>query len=257
MRGCGDVSVNLSVYCLLIIGVYVSCFLANCIHAFVHAYVQETQVLQLVVVSTKLVVPQEILQSNAKPNDIVPTYLNDIVLEYNNTKCASRLRNASSATRSLPRLLALTKVANQERTKRNKFLKGLRPYLFHLVLAGSPLTYANVVDRTVDIEESLLEAQTQVYPIARRGFHPVPEALVIVPTALALVPTALVIVPTASVIVMMMSRVLPPASSNRYADEALLNPASSNGYADVMVAVSRFLSISNADVIVAARSFLR
>ncbi|KZV48584.1 hypothetical protein F511_22254, partial [Dorcoceras hygrometricum] len=66
-------------------------------------------------------------------------------------------------------------IANQERTKRNKFLKGLRPELFYLVLAGSPSSYADAVYKAVDIEESLLDAQTQVQLIAGRGFHPSPE----------------------------------------------------------------------------------
>ncbi|KZV30424.1 hypothetical protein F511_13008 [Dorcoceras hygrometricum] len=44
-----------------------------------------------------------------------------------------------------------------------------------LVLAGSPATYAEVVDRAVDIEESLLEAQNQVQPTAGRTFQPVLE----------------------------------------------------------------------------------
>ncbi|KZV31935.1 hypothetical protein F511_13374 [Dorcoceras hygrometricum] len=69
-------------------------------------------------------------------------------------------------------LMYVPHVANQERTKRNKFLRGLRPELFHMVLAGSPATYAEAVDRAVDIEESLLEAQNQVQPTAGRTFQP-------------------------------------------------------------------------------------
>ncbi|KZV40166.1 hypothetical protein F511_29710 [Dorcoceras hygrometricum] len=64
-----------------------------------------------------------------------------------------------------------------ERTKRKKFLRGLRPELFRMVLAGSPVTYAEAVDRAVDIEESLMEVQNQVQPIAGRSFQPVPEAM--------------------------------------------------------------------------------
>ncbi|KZV24043.1 replication protein A 70 kDa DNA-binding subunit C-like [Dorcoceras hygrometricum] len=42
-----------------------------------------------------------------------------------------------------------------------------------MVLAGSAVTYAESVDRTVDIEESLLEAQNQVQPTVVRIFQPV------------------------------------------------------------------------------------
>ncbi|KZV25592.1 hypothetical protein F511_20946, partial [Dorcoceras hygrometricum] len=66
-------------------------------------------------------------------------------------------------------------VANQERTKRNNFLRGLKPELFRMVLVGSPATYAEAVDRAVDIEESLMEVHNQVQPIAGRSFQPVPK----------------------------------------------------------------------------------
>ncbi|KZT75544.1 hypothetical protein F511_47431 [Dorcoceras hygrometricum] len=48
-------------------------------------------------------------------------------------------------------------VANQERTKRNKFLKGLRPDLYRMVLSGSPTTFMEAVNNAVDIEESLMD----------------------------------------------------------------------------------------------------
>ncbi|KZV50376.1 hypothetical protein F511_08021 [Dorcoceras hygrometricum] len=68
-------------------------------------------------------------------------------------------------------------VANQDRTKINKFLRGLKPKLFRMVLAGSPTTYAEDMDRAVDIEESLLEAQNQVQLTAGRTFQPVLEVM--------------------------------------------------------------------------------
>ncbi|KZV22947.1 hypothetical protein F511_13017 [Dorcoceras hygrometricum] len=46
-----------------------------------------------------------------------------------------------------------------------------------MVLAGSPTTYAEAVDRAVDIEESVMEVQNQVQPIAGCSFQPVPEAM--------------------------------------------------------------------------------
>ncbi|KZV43315.1 hypothetical protein F511_33413 [Dorcoceras hygrometricum] len=46
-----------------------------------------------------------------------------------------------------------------------------------MVLAGYPVTYAEAVDRAVDIEESLLEAQNQVQPTVGRTFQPVPEVM--------------------------------------------------------------------------------
>ncbi|KZV40442.1 hypothetical protein F511_41440 [Dorcoceras hygrometricum] len=46
-----------------------------------------------------------------------------------------------------------------------------------MVLAGSPATYAEAVDRAVDIEESLLEASNQIQPTAGRTFQPVIEVM--------------------------------------------------------------------------------
>ncbi|KZV42353.1 hypothetical protein F511_17842 [Dorcoceras hygrometricum] len=72
-------------------------------------------------------------------------------------------------------LIYVPHVGNQERTNRNKFLKGLRPDLFWVMLSGSPATYAEAVDRAVDIEESLLEAQAPVQPSVGRTFQPVQD----------------------------------------------------------------------------------
>ncbi|KZV38616.1 hypothetical protein F511_01168, partial [Dorcoceras hygrometricum] len=46
-------------------------------------------------------------------------------------------------------------VAGQEKAKRNKFMEGLNEELYSFVLAGSPESYAEAVDRAIDIEEGL------------------------------------------------------------------------------------------------------
>ncbi|KZV53450.1 hypothetical protein F511_14816 [Dorcoceras hygrometricum] len=46
-------------------------------------------------------------------------------------------------------------VSGRERAKRNKFLVGLNEDLYFLVLAGSPTSYADAVDKAMDIEEGL------------------------------------------------------------------------------------------------------
>ncbi|KZV51389.1 hypothetical protein F511_35523 [Dorcoceras hygrometricum] len=102
------------------------------------------------------------------------SYYNNREREFDNLK-QGNLRVAEYARQFSSLLSYVSHVANQERTKRNKFLRGLRPDLFHMVLAGSPATYAEAVDRAVDIEESLLEAQHQVQPTAGRAFQPVVE----------------------------------------------------------------------------------
>ncbi|KZV32258.1 hypothetical protein F511_26562, partial [Dorcoceras hygrometricum] len=90
-------------------------------------------------------------------------------LKQGNMKVSEYARQISSLLMYVPH------VANQERTKRNKFMKGLRPDLFRMVLSGSPATYAEAMDRAVDIEESLLEAQAPVQPLVRRTFQPVQD----------------------------------------------------------------------------------
>ncbi|KZV42355.1 hypothetical protein F511_17844 [Dorcoceras hygrometricum] len=62
-----------------------------------------------------------------------------------NLKVAEYARQFSSLLSYAPH------VANQEWTKQSRFLRGLRPDLFQLVLAGSPSNYAEAVDRTIDI----------------------------------------------------------------------------------------------------------
>ncbi|KZV57819.1 hypothetical protein F511_24958, partial [Dorcoceras hygrometricum] len=73
-------------------------------------------------------------------------------LKQGNLKVAEYARQFSFLLAYVPH------VASQERTKRNKFIKGLRPELFQLVFAGAPSTYAEAMNRAVDIEESLLDA---------------------------------------------------------------------------------------------------
>ncbi|KZV28236.1 hypothetical protein F511_02106 [Dorcoceras hygrometricum] len=73
-------------------------------------------------------------------------------------------------------LIYVPHVANQERTKRNKFLKGLSPDLYRMVLSGSPATYIEAMNRAVDIEESLLEEGAPTQPTIGRTFQPVQDA---------------------------------------------------------------------------------
>ncbi|KZV37522.1 hypothetical protein F511_09689 [Dorcoceras hygrometricum] len=84
-------------------------------------------------------------------------FYNNHEWEFDNLKQGS-LRVTEYARQFSSLLSYVPHVANQERTERNKFLRGLRPELFRMVLAGSPATYAEAVDRAVDIEESLMEA---------------------------------------------------------------------------------------------------
>ncbi|KZT75887.1 hypothetical protein F511_47088 [Dorcoceras hygrometricum] len=66
-------------------------------------------------------------------------------------------------------------VANQERTKRNKFLKGLRPDLYRMVLSGSPTTYIEAVNNAVDIEESLMDLEAPVHQTTGNASQPVQD----------------------------------------------------------------------------------
>ncbi|KZV28258.1 hypothetical protein F511_02128 [Dorcoceras hygrometricum] len=88
------------------------------------------------------------------------SYYNNREREFDNLN-QGNMRVAEYARQFSSLLSYVPHVANQEMTKRNKFLRGLSPDLFRIVLAGSPATYAEAVDRVVDIEESLLEAQNQ------------------------------------------------------------------------------------------------
>ncbi|KZT76177.1 hypothetical protein F511_46798 [Dorcoceras hygrometricum] len=68
-------------------------------------------------------------------------------------------------------------IDSQERTKRNKFMEGLRSDLLPLVLAGAPVTYADTMNRPIDIEKGLLNMQAQAQPPARQGFYPAPSGM--------------------------------------------------------------------------------
>ncbi|KZV53449.1 hypothetical protein F511_14815 [Dorcoceras hygrometricum] len=75
--------------------------------------------------------------------------------EFDNLKQGD-MRVAEYARRFSALLVYMPAVANQERT-RNKFLKGLRPDLYRMVLSGSPATFMEAVNNAVDIEESLMD----------------------------------------------------------------------------------------------------
>ncbi|KZV18329.1 DNA/RNA polymerase superfamily protein, partial [Dorcoceras hygrometricum] len=63
-------------------------------------------------------------------------------------------------------------VSGRERVKRNRFLEGLNKYLYSLVLASSPTSYADAVDKAMDIEEGLRNRRSRVQPQAAQGSRP-------------------------------------------------------------------------------------
>ncbi|KZV40362.1 hypothetical protein F511_01684 [Dorcoceras hygrometricum] len=69
------------------------------------------------------------------------SYFNNREREFDNLK-QGNLKVAEYARQFSSLLAYVPHVASQERTKRNKFIKGLKPELFQLVLAGAPSTYA-------------------------------------------------------------------------------------------------------------------
>ncbi|KZV57733.1 hypothetical protein F511_21784 [Dorcoceras hygrometricum] len=75
------------------------------------------------------------------------SYYNSREREFENLK-QGNIKVAENSRQFSLLLMYVPHVANQERTKRNKFLKGLRPDLFRMVLSGSPATYAEAVDRS-------------------------------------------------------------------------------------------------------------
>ncbi|KZV41895.1 hypothetical protein F511_21340, partial [Dorcoceras hygrometricum] len=82
--------------------------------------------------------------------------------EFDNLKQGD-MRVAEYARRFSALLVYMPAVANQERTKRNKFLKGLRPDLYRMVLSGSPETFMEAVNNAVDIEESLMDHEAPIH----------------------------------------------------------------------------------------------
>ncbi|KZV56644.1 hypothetical protein F511_02143, partial [Dorcoceras hygrometricum] len=83
------------------------------------------------------------------------SFYNSREREFDNLKQGS-MRVAEYARQFSALLVYVPHIANQERTKRNKFFKGLRPDLYLMVLSGSPETYIDAVNRAVDIEDSLM-----------------------------------------------------------------------------------------------------
>ncbi|KZV22194.1 hypothetical protein F511_23488 [Dorcoceras hygrometricum] len=63
------------------------------------------------------------------------SYYNSREREFDNLK-QGNMKVAEYARQFSSLLMYVPHVANQERTKRNKFLKGLRPDLFRMVLSG-------------------------------------------------------------------------------------------------------------------------
>ncbi|KZV56641.1 hypothetical protein F511_02140 [Dorcoceras hygrometricum] len=76
--------------------------------------------------------------------------------------------------RRLSSLLAyVPHVAGREKAKRNKFMEGLNEDMYSFVLAGSPASYAEAVDRAIDIEEGLQNRRSRVRPQGVQGSRPV------------------------------------------------------------------------------------
>ncbi|KZV45503.1 hypothetical protein F511_08006 [Dorcoceras hygrometricum] len=92
--------------------------------------------------------------------------------EFDNLK-QGNMRVAEYARQFSTLLVYMPHVANQERTKRNKFLKGLRPDLYRMVLSVSPTTFMEAVDNAVDIEESLMDPEAPVQQTTGRAPQPV------------------------------------------------------------------------------------
>ncbi|KZV24575.1 hypothetical protein F511_10216 [Dorcoceras hygrometricum] len=76
------------------------------------------------------------------------SFYNNREREFDNLKQGS-MRVAEYARQFSSLLSYVPHVANQERTKRKKFPRGLIPDLLRMVLASSPATYAEAVDRAL------------------------------------------------------------------------------------------------------------
>ncbi|KZV41552.1 hypothetical protein F511_17984 [Dorcoceras hygrometricum] len=104
------------------------------------AQYKETQVLQLFGGSTQLAVPQEESYVNSREHEFVNLVQGTMsVREY--------ARKFSSLLSYVPH------VSGRERAKTNKFLEVLNEDLYFLVLASSPASYADAVNKAMDIEE--------------------------------------------------------------------------------------------------------
>ncbi|KZT75878.1 hypothetical protein F511_47098 [Dorcoceras hygrometricum] len=84
------------------------------------------------------------------------------------------MRVAEYARRFSALMVYMPHVSNQERTKRNKLLKGLRPDLYRMVLSGSPATFMEPMNNAVDIEESLMDPEAPVHQTTGRAPQPAP-----------------------------------------------------------------------------------
>ncbi|KZV38617.1 hypothetical protein F511_01169 [Dorcoceras hygrometricum] len=69
-------------------------------------------------------------------------------------------------------LVYVPHVSGRERAKRNKFLEGLNEELYSLVLESLPASYAEAVDRAIDIEEGLQNRRSRVRPQVVQGNCP-------------------------------------------------------------------------------------
>ncbi|KZV40372.1 hypothetical protein F511_01694 [Dorcoceras hygrometricum] len=68
-------------------------------------------------------------------------------------------------------------VAGREKAKRNKFTEGLNEELYLFVLAVSPASYAEAVDRAIDIEEGLQNRRSRVSPQGVQVSRPVVQGV--------------------------------------------------------------------------------
>ncbi|KZV37433.1 hypothetical protein F511_12451 [Dorcoceras hygrometricum] len=73
---------------------------------------------------------------------------------------------------SINRSPTVPHASGRERAKRNRFLEGLNEDLYFLVLASSPTSYADAVDKTMHIEEGLRNRRSRVQPQAAQGARP-------------------------------------------------------------------------------------
>ncbi|KZV17264.1 hypothetical protein F511_19285 [Dorcoceras hygrometricum] len=102
---------------------------------------------------------------------VLESYVNAQEREFDNL--VQETMSVGEYARKFSSLLAyVPHVSGLERAKRNKFLEGLNKDLYSLVLAGSPTSYADVVDKAMDIEEGLRNRRSRVQPQAAQGTRP-------------------------------------------------------------------------------------
>ncbi|KZV44282.1 hypothetical protein F511_10401 [Dorcoceras hygrometricum] len=103
------------------------------------------------------------------------SYFSSREREFDNLKQGD-MRVAEYARRFSALLVYMPHVANKERTKMNKFLKGLRLDLYRMVLSGSPATFMEALNNAVYIEESLMDPDAPVQQTTGRAPQPVQAA---------------------------------------------------------------------------------